>query len=180
MSRRLLSVREEILQTRPFGSAAEEAAVGLLLTADALARRLAEVIEPSGITHQQYNVLRILRGAHPDAIQTLEIAERMIEQAPGITRLLDRLEDKGLVRRERGRPDRRCVHCRITPAGLALLAALDAPVAAATAAAFGRWRRTEIVDFVSRLDRIRAALRHAAEARDAGARSAILRKGASP
>ncbi|HSJ15547.1 MAG TPA: MarR family transcriptional regulator [Longimicrobiales bacterium] len=91
-------------------------------------RRLAGVVEPHGVTLQQYNVLRILRGAHPQPLPTLEIGERLIEQMPGITRLLDRLEEKGLVRRERSADDRRLVHGSITEAGLSLLEEMDGRV----------------------------------------------------
>ena len=94
-------------------------------TAASLERRLSAVMAPVGITNQQFNVLRILRGAAPDPLPVLEIAERMIEEAPGITGLLDRLEAKGLVRRARCTEDRRQVHCWITDAGLALLGELD-------------------------------------------------------
>src|SRR6476469_10714438 len=97
-------------------------------TADLLRRLIGAVVEPRGITAQQYNVMRILRGAGEQGLPTLEIAERMIEQTPGITRLIDRLEAKKLVARERCATDRRQVFCRITAAGLALLAKLDEPV----------------------------------------------------
>jgi DNA-binding MarR family transcriptional regulator len=102
----------------------------LLRSADRIQRRGAALLEPFGITSQQFNVLRILRGARPDGLCTLTIAQRMIEQAPGITRLIDRLERKGLVRRVRSEDDRRQVWCRITAAGERLLARLDAPVEA--------------------------------------------------
>lgn len=104
--------------------------VEILRSADQLQRRAAALLEPYGITSQQFNVLRILRGAKPEGLCTLTIAQRMIEQAPGITRLIDRLEKKGLVRRVRSEDDRRQVWCRITPAGERLLARLDAPVEA--------------------------------------------------
>jgi DNA-binding MarR family transcriptional regulator len=104
--------------------------LGIIRAADVLRRRGAALFEPYGITLQQYNVLRILRGARPDGLCTLTIAERMIEQAPGITRLIDRLAAKQLVVRVRSVEDRRQVWCRITPAGLRLLARLDEPVAA--------------------------------------------------
>jgi MarR family transcriptional regulator, organic hydroperoxide resistance regulator len=162
------TVRQEIRQTRPFRSTAEEAAVGLLLTADLLIRRLAAVLEPAGITVQQYNVLRILRGSHPEPLPTLEIAERMIERTPGITRLLDRLEAKGLVARARGRDDRRCVYCRITARGLALTAELDEPVHAVDRAAFATLGRSRQRELVARLDEVRAALRGAASASNVG------------
>lgn len=106
----------------------QELTTAVLRTADALRRRIAATLSPHGITSQQYNVLRILRGVHPDSLPTLEVGARMIEQTPGITRLLDRLETAGLVRRERGGNDRRLVECRITAAGRTLLARLDGPV----------------------------------------------------
>jgi DNA-binding MarR family transcriptional regulator len=86
---------------------------------------VAALVEPSGVTPQQYNVLRILRGSHPNPLPTLEIGERLIERVPGVTRLLDRIEEKGLVRRARCPEDRRLVHCWITPSGLDLLSDLD-------------------------------------------------------
>ncbi len=117
-----------ISQTRPFRSAGQEAAVSIMIASDRFRRRLAGVVEPHGVTVQQYNVLRILRGAEPAGLATLDIGNRMIETTPGITRLLDRLEEKKLVTRKRRREDRRQVHCRITAAGMALLASLDNPV----------------------------------------------------
>jgi DNA-binding MarR family transcriptional regulator len=113
----------------------------LLRTVDVVRRFLTRVVEPQGITLQQFNVLRILRGAEratpPTGLPTLEIAERMVEHAPGITRLLDRLEAKSLVARRRCPEDRRQVLCRITPAGLALLTRLDRPMAQADADCLG-------------------------------------------
>jgi len=81
-----------------FRSREQQATLGLLRTAEAVKRSLAHVIEPHGITAQQYNVLRILRGAGPEGLPTLTIGERMIEHTPGVTRLVDRLERKGLVK----------------------------------------------------------------------------------
>jgi DNA-binding MarR family transcriptional regulator len=124
-------LQREIKQTRPFRSLSQEALVGLLRTTDLLRRRATRVLEGEGLTLQQYNVLRILRGAGREGLPTLAIMERLIEQAPGITRLLDRLEAKGLVARERPRHDRRQVTCRIRDAGLRMLARLDRAVDAA-------------------------------------------------
>jgi len=112
----------------PHTPKAHEVTTAVLRTADVLRRRVAAALAPHGITSQQYNVLRILRGVHPGSLPTLEVGARMIEQTPGVTRLLDRLEATGLARRERGVDDRRLVECRITAAGLALLAELDAPI----------------------------------------------------
>ena len=102
-----------------------EAVDALLRTATTVERRLARVVEPTGITLSQYRVLRILRAAGDAGLPTLAIRDRMIDDAPGVTRLLDRLERAGLAHRQRSDADRRLVHCRATPAGLALLARLD-------------------------------------------------------
>lgn len=128
--------------------------MALLKSADRVRTRLAAVIEPSGLTLQQFNVLRILRGALPDALPTMEIAARMIEQAPGITGLLDRLEAKGLVSRVRQSDDRRCVRCTITPAGLELLAGLDETVARADSAVLGMLNDGEIERLQTLLARV--------------------------
>ena len=125
MNKKTSMLQREIKQGPPFRSPAQEAAIAILRTADVVRRRLTEVIEPHGITFQQYNVLRVLRGAHPDPLATLEIGERLIERTPGMTRLLDRLESKGLVRRERSAEDRRLVHAWITEAGQDLIGSLD-------------------------------------------------------
>jgi len=141
---------------RTFRSPAQEAKVAILRTADLLRRRMAAIVAPHGLTTQQYNVLRILRGTHPDPLPTLEIGERMIESTPGITRLLDRLEEKRLVRRERGSDDRRMVLCRISEAGLALLAELDGAMDEADHRSLGTLEKGEMRGLVDQLDRIRA------------------------
>ncbi len=102
--------------------------IAVLKSADRLRRRAEAMLAPHDVTLQQFDVLRILRGAQPEGLCTLTIAERMIEETPGVTRLIDRLEKKGLVRRVRSEEDRRQVWCRITPAGERLLARLDDPV----------------------------------------------------
>ena len=133
--------------------------MGLFRTADALKRGIGPVLEPAGITPQQYNVLRILRGASGEGLPTLEIAERMIEHAPGITRLVDRLERKGLVRRRRAARDRRQVRCFITPQGLALLAGLDEPVHKINLRSLEALDGEEIADLIATMDKIREGLR---------------------
>jgi DNA-binding MarR family transcriptional regulator len=155
--RRPPTVRAEIRQRRPFPSPAQEAAVALLRTADVLRRSFASAVAGAGVTGQQYNVLRILRGSSPAPLPTLDIAERMIEETPGITRLLDRLERKGWVRRERCPEDRRQVLCWITPAGLALLAGLDPAVERTAVRGLRNFTREELRGFVDQLDRLRAA-----------------------
>lgn len=148
-------LKQDLKQTRPFRSPYQEAAVGVLHTADVLRRRFEELFEPYGLTMQQYNVLRILRGARPESLRTMEIAERMIERAPGITRLVDRLEEKGMVHRGRSRADRRCVLCKITEEGLELLAELDGPVEEADDEALAMLDEGEVETLIGLLDRIR-------------------------
>lgn len=158
MNEEASSLRHAIHQTRPFRSPGHEATVSLLYTADRVRRILGAAIERHGITLQQYNVLRILRGAGEEGLPTLEIAHRMIEQTPGITRLLDRLETKCLVRRERCRQDRRQVLCWITAPGLELLAELDEPVERVDEVVVARLQPSEQVTLIHMLDAIRAGL----------------------
>jgi len=159
MSSEPSALQREIKQRRPFRSRAQEAAVSIMRTADVLRRDMTSVIEPYGITFQQYNVLRILRGASPDPLPTLEIGERMIEQTPGVTRLVDRLEAKGLVRRERCTEDRRMVHCWITPEGIELLAAMDEPVNDADERLLRHLSAEEVERLIAMLASVRAGVR---------------------
>ncbi len=158
-------LQRELKQNRPFSTPTQEVAVGLMRTADMVRRSLAAVVDPFGITVQQYNVLRILRGAGERGLPTLEIAERMIEQTPGITRLIDRLEAKKLVMRERCATDRRQVFCCITKEGLALVDRLDAPIREAEQDALRELSEHQLGQLMSLLDKARAGL-HAALAPD--------------
>lgn len=112
---------------RPFGGPEEDAFVSLLRTADLLSRRAERVLKLADVSPTQYNVLRILRGA-PEGLTCSEIGKRMISRDPDITRLLDRLEKRGLINRCRQTKDRRQVMTRISPKGLRLLRDLDGPV----------------------------------------------------
>lgn len=149
------SLQREIRQNRPFHSKGQEAFLGLLRTGDLVKHRFHQLFEGVGITFQQYNVLRILRGAGSEGIPTLEIGDRMIERTPGVTRLLDRLEAKGLVRRERCPQDRRKVLCFISPQGLELLASLDAPVMEADELVFQGMSEEDLEILINILDRLR-------------------------
>src|ERR1700733_14038573 len=120
----------ESAKKRRVGSAEEAAFLDLLRTTDMLSRGLVEVLRTEDISSTQYNVLRILRGSG-DGLPCGEIANRMITRDPDITRLLDRLEKRGLISRCRETRDRRMVMARITPEGLKLLSRLDEPVQAA-------------------------------------------------
>jgi DNA-binding MarR family transcriptional regulator len=151
------SIRDEIKQGRPFASAAAEAVVTLLATADRVRTSLAQVVEAHGITLQQYNVLRILRGAGPEGLPTLEIAARMIEHNPGVTRLLDRLEARNLVRRVRCPEDRRQVLCHASEAARRLLTGLEGPVADAGRRVLAPLDRSRTAELVRLLDAVRAS-----------------------
>ena len=130
-------LRTEIKQKKPFGSSEQEAQLNLERTAAVLGHAFAESLKRFGVTPTQYNVLRILRGAGPEGLCRNEIRDRMIAQVPDVTRLLDRLEEAGLVERERLTTDRRQVATRITTTGQELLGQLDEPVAAMHKRALG-------------------------------------------
>ena len=144
-------------QKRSRPSRSPKAYSTLLSTADRIKTFFETVCAPFDITGQQYNVLRILRGAEPDGLPTLTIAERVIEKAPGITRMIDRLESKGLVSREIRPHDRRRVYCRITKKGLRLLRLLDEPVEEFNHAAFRGLSATELEQLVALLLKTRKA-----------------------
>jgi DNA-binding MarR family transcriptional regulator len=123
------TILADIKQTKPFGSPEEAAFISLLRTAEQLQWRVTEMLKPHGLSPTQYNALRILRGAGAQGLACNQIRERMINRDPDVTRLLDRLERRGLLRRGREQQDRRVIKTRITPAGLDLLKSLDRPVA---------------------------------------------------
>jgi DNA-binding MarR family transcriptional regulator len=130
----------------------QDAAVSILRTANYLDRFCSPVFDQHGITSQQFNVLRILRGAGLGGLPTLDVVEKMIEQAPGITRLLDRLEEKKLVRRERPSVNRRQVLCYITKPGLDILQELDTPFRSKVNQALHRLDESEIAELIRLLE----------------------------
>jgi DNA-binding MarR family transcriptional regulator len=121
-------LQAELKQKVPFTSREQEAYLALLRTADALQSSMESKLKEFGLTGTQYNALRILRGAGPDGLPCSEIGERMITHDPDITRLLNRLEQRGLVARTRDQHDRRVIYGKITPAGQKLLREMDGPV----------------------------------------------------
>jgi DNA-binding MarR family transcriptional regulator len=123
-------LRRRIKQETPFRDSGSEAFLSLLVAADVLRSRFDRICAEFGITHGQYNVLRILRGAHPTGHPRCEIAARLLERAPDVTRLVDRLAAQGLVERSKSREDRRVSLTRITEKGLALLDEMEPSVAA--------------------------------------------------
>jgi DNA-binding MarR family transcriptional regulator len=127
----------------------------LLRTADRLMGLCEAALKPVGITPTQYNVLRILRGVSPQGVACQEIARRMITRDADLTRLLDRLESRGFVLRDRQTDDRRVVHIVITEAGLALLAGLDSTTLKMNQAIFSFLERERLTTLVELLEQVR-------------------------
>ena len=121
----IAELKEELKQNKPFSSLQQEAQLNIQRTANLLGDDFEQVLKPYGITGTQYNVLRILRGAEPNGLCRNEVRERLINRMPDATRLLDRMENAGLVTRSREAEDRRMVTTRITTDGRKLVDDLD-------------------------------------------------------
>lgn len=134
-----------------------EAMTALEVTTGRILDQITAVVEPEGLGVQQYRVLRVLREAGEHGAPTLEIARRLVDRTPGVTRLADRLEARGLISRERGK-DRRQVVCRITPEGTELLGAVDQRVESVLETAFAPLTRNEVPALIHLLGRIRNRL----------------------
>ena len=122
------TLQEDLRQTKPFGSLQQEAYLSVVRTTSALTDRVEDLLKPYGISATQYNVLRILRGAGQGGLCRNELRDRMLTRMPDMTRLLDRMEEAGLVRRSREQEDRRMVLTQITARGKELLGELDRPM----------------------------------------------------
>ena len=120
-----MSTLSELIKQDRFASPAEEAMLNVLVTYPWLMGELSAAMEPFGLTPAQYNVLRILRGSHPERATCSYIGDRLLDRTPDVTRLLDRLERAGLVHRRRAEHDRRVVEVAVTDAGLARLEEMD-------------------------------------------------------
>lgn len=149
------SLRDELRQQKPFGSLHQEAFLSLSRTETVLSGAFERMLEPYGVTLTQYNVLRILRGAGQSGLCRNEIGERLVAQTPDVTRLLDRLENAGLVSRARSEEDRRLVHTHLTRKGRALVDTLDAPVAAEHKRRLGHLSRDQLRALVDLLSLVR-------------------------
>jgi DNA-binding MarR family transcriptional regulator len=158
MSGRLL---DELKQTKPFHTLENEAFLNLVRTTELLRREVTELFRPHDITHAQYNVLRILRGAlreddpHNQSRTCGDIASRLVTFEPDVTRLLDKLERQGLITRVRSETDRRVVRSRVTDRGLALLAELDEPIAAIQQQRLGRLGKDRLAVLIDLLEELR-------------------------
>ena len=118
-------LQDELKQTKPFRTLQQEAQLNMVRTANILSDSFEQMLKPHGITGTQYNVLRILRGAEPNGLCRNEVSQRLLNRMPDATRLLDRMEEAGLVTRERSTTDRRLVTTRITRKGREIVDSLD-------------------------------------------------------
>ncbi|HET7293564.1 MAG TPA: MarR family transcriptional regulator [Vicinamibacteria bacterium] len=147
----------EIRQTRPFSSPARQLAVTLMRTGEVMRHAVESALRPRGVSPEQYNVLRILRGAEAPGVPCLEIAQRMIARSPNITRMMDKMVAKGLARRQRVEGDRRVVLISITADGRRLLGDLDGAVEAVLGR-LSSMKPAQLAELVALLDEVRERL----------------------
>jgi DNA-binding MarR family transcriptional regulator len=150
-------LRAELKQTKPFPRRSAEALLGVLRTAAMLEHLMGDALKPHGITMTQYNVLRILRGAGAKGLCGREVGERMVSSVPDVSRLLDRMEEMGLIRRDRDEADRRHVTARITPKGLEVVDQATPPLEAVERARFGHIAARRLEAVIDALEDVRAA-----------------------
>lgn len=148
-------ILKELQQSKPFRHVEEEVFLNLQRTADALMQEITDILKPFGLSPTQYNVMRILRGAGESGITCKEIGARMITRDPDVTRLLDRLERRHLVTRNRAKEDRRFVSIHITNEGLLLLKELDDPIAQRQLDLMGHMDKQQLYRMVELLETIR-------------------------
>jgi DNA-binding MarR family transcriptional regulator len=137
--------------SRRFDSLEQEVFLNLWRTYDRLRAFEDELFNRFELTPQQYNALRLLKSEHPNKLHTLDLAGRLVSKAPDITRLLDKLEQRGLIGRDRPAENRRVVRIGITPAGLALLKELDHPVLECHSHQLGHLSRQQLLDLAALL-----------------------------
>lgn len=132
----------------------QKALVALLAAAGRVRRQFGDLVSSHGLGSSQYNILRILRGAKDGILPIMTIRNRMLHPEPSITRLVDRLEERELVARERSAEDRRRVDCRLTQKGRDLVDALDEPVDRRDRELMARLSRTELETLQTLLARV--------------------------
>ena len=149
------SLRDELRQRRPFTSRAEEAHLNLIRTAAILSEGVERVLKPVGISLPQYNVLRILRGAGDQGLCRNELRDRLLTRMPDVTRLLDRMEDAGLVMRTRETADRRQVRTHLTPRGREVVDGLDDAIASEHQTRLGHLADADLTTLITLLETVR-------------------------
>jgi DNA-binding MarR family transcriptional regulator len=151
-------LQQEIHQTKAIRLLEEEAALNIVRTADVLMQVLADVLKPYLLSATQYNVLRILRGAGEQGASCKDIGSRLVTRDPDITRMMDRLEQRGLVIRDRAKEDRRVVTHRLTKPGLELVNELDRPIEALHQQNMRHMTGDKLRELVGLLEEIRAGI----------------------
>src|SRR6266576_6928911 len=151
------ALQQELKKKRPFESAAQEAALNVVRTNDQLQIRFSRLFRDYGLTPSQYNILRILRG-EGKPLPILEIADRTVTVVPGITGLIDRLEQAGFVNRLRCEKDRRVIYVALTDQGMTTLAALDEPLVALHHKLVGHLSQGELKELIRLLEKVREPL----------------------
>jgi DNA-binding MarR family transcriptional regulator len=151
----MVALKNEIAQERPFSSVEEETLLNLMRTSDCLQRAFQRKSRDWGVTATQYNVLRILRGSHPQGLTCSAIGERMITAEPDITRLLARLKTLKLIRQQRDKHDRRVVWTQISPTGLELLRSMDPVIQQLPKDLLAHMERDELHRLIDLLERAR-------------------------
>lgn len=149
------TLQNELRKKRPFELPEEEAGLNLVRTVDVTRIPFDRLFDKYGISDPQYNVLRILRGHGGQGLPCTDIIAQMVSRMPDMTRLVDRLEKGGLVRRSRTDADRRVVLICITSAGLELLARLDQPIRDLHKQTLGHLTRAELADLNRLLVKVR-------------------------
>ena len=151
----MASLKLEIVQERPFSSIEEEALLNVMRTADTLHRAFHRETKDWGITSTQYNVLRILRGAHPRGLNCAAIGSRMITAEPDITRLLARLKGLKLIKQQRDRQDKRVLWTQISESGLELLKSMDPVIERVPRELLGHMKKAELTELIRLLEAAR-------------------------
>jgi DNA-binding MarR family transcriptional regulator len=149
------SLQEELRQSKPFSSLQQEAFLSVVRTTAALTDQVEDLLKPYGISGTQFNVLRILRGAGAGGLCRNELRDRMLTRMPDMTRLLDRMEEAGLVTRSRERDDRRMVLTRITERGRELLQQVDGPMSELHEEQLARLTDPQLRSLIDLLTRVR-------------------------
>ena len=151
-------LQQELKQTKAMASIEEESLLNIVRTADVLLQSLTIVMKPYQLSPTQYNVLRILRGAGDAGVSCKDIGARLVARDPDITRLMDRLEQRGLIVRDRSKEDRRIVTHRLTQAGSDLVNELQRPLEALNKQLTGGIKPGDLRQLVDVLEQIRANL----------------------
>ncbi len=149
------NLQKELKQKKPFSSLEQEVVLNVLRTAGSLRESTAGVLKGYDLSASQYNVLRILRGAEEEGLPCSEVGDRLVSRDPDVTRLLDRLEKRGLVERGRSATDRRVVTARITKQGIDLTNDLDGPITSMHDSQLGHMKKKALKKLVALLEQVR-------------------------